>query len=409
MTFPEFLQNPSIKNFTRLFKGDRYIWGVIAFLTIVSLVAVYSGSGKNVIKYNSIFSPLIKSVVYIIIAWVVMYNVHKLKYRELKVSGIILLLLIVLIFLQGFISVMSITAGKTIRDISIPGIGFRIQPTDFTKLTLVAYLAHFLANKIHNLKQDVSEFNIPIAVSILVIGFLGIVNVSSALIMTVSVLFMFFLGQAPKLVFRRFFLVLLIAGAIGAVFSTRSDTVKNRIKSFGHTVAPKLIPPLNDTEKGSLRKQQEAQMQGDLAAAAIVQGGIFGKGPGNSEIKLLLPEAENDFIYAVIMEEYGVWGGFLVLLCYLIILFRVQLIIKNSRDPLGGLLAGGLAFVIVLQAFVNICVSVGLIPVTGQNLPFVSSGGTSLVAFAAAFGLILSISRDSEPPTMPQSNPSLGF
>jgi cell division protein FtsW len=263
----------------------------------------------------------------------------------------------------------------------VPGTGFTIQPSDFAKIALIMYVARILSQK-QDLLSNYKEAYMPVILATAAICFLIVpANFSTAAILLTTSAILMFIGRIPVR-----FLLLTLAGAIllFVIFlqvmkvldvEGRRGTWGSRIENFMN----------RDDENVD-------NFQVNRAKVAIVNGGLFGRGPGNSIQKEKLPQANSDFIYAIIIEEYGLIGGIVVLVLYLWLLFRTSLIVRRSSRTFAALVSIGLCMIIVFQAMVNMAVAVNLVPVTGQPLPYISNGGSSVLFTSIALGVILSVS-----------------
>ncbi|MEN8158264.1 MAG: FtsW/RodA/SpoVE family cell cycle protein [Bacteroidota bacterium] len=363
----------------RYIKGDRIIWMVILILLVISLLSVYSSTGSLAYQHRegNTFFYLFRQLKFILLGLLIIFFVHLVPYRVFsRVSGVVLYLAIPLL-------ILTLVAGKNINEatrwLQIPGTGLTIQTSDFAKIALVMYLAKVLSvnqNNISNFKDVFGKVSMAI---ILICALILPANFSTAAILFATSFSLMFVGRIPVkylalMVFTGLFaLTVFVGGSLLLNQEGRIATWKNRIENYA--------------------SGEGESYQADQAKVAIVQGGLFGKGPGNSTQRNLLPHPYSDFIYAIIIEEYGsLLGGVFVLALYLWLFFRAGMIIRRSRSTYGAFLAFGLSMGLVLQAFVNMAVAVGLVPVTGQTLPLVSMGGSSIFFTSMATGMILSVS-----------------
>lgn len=357
-------------------KGDRWIWLIVILLSIISMLAVYSSSGTLAFKQGkSIEAILFKHMLMIFAGIALMYISHKLDYRYY--AGISKLLMVITIPLLAYTLFFGSHINGASRWIAIPGTGFSFQTSDLAKLALITYLARMLSRKQENIK-DVKESFVPIMGAVcIVFALIGPANLSTGLMLFgVSVLLLIIGRVSVKQIAVVCALgVVLLAGML--MFGGRKNTHGSRMKMFLH-------PELASADQ---------LYQSNHAKVAIATGGLFGKGPGNSTERNFLPEAFSDEIYAIIVEEYGLIGGFAVVAIYLFLLYRCVKIVTKAPKAFGALLAAGLSFSLTIQAFANMAVAVGLGPVTGVPLPLVSMGGTSILFTSIAFGIILSVSR----------------
>ena len=365
----------------RSIKGDRWIWLIVILLSLISLLSVYSAIGSLAYKRGvADESILIKHLAMIIGGIVLMYISHKLDYRYY--SGISKLLMYITIPLLLYTLAFGSRINEASRWIAIPGTGLCFQTSDLAKLALITYLARSLSRKQENIK-DVKQSFIPIMGAVCVVFVLiAWANMSTALMLFGVSILLLIMGRISV----KQIAVVMLAGSVllaGVVFlGPRKHLYVTRINTFMH---PEVANP-------------DKSFQADHAKIAIATGGLFGKGPGKSSEVNYLPEAYSDEIFAIIVEEYGMVGGIVLISIYLFLLYRCIKIVTRAPKAFGALLAAGLSFSLTIQAFANMAVAVGLGPVTGVPLPFVSMGGTSMLFTSIAFGIILSVSRDIDEP-----------
>ncbi len=361
-------------------KGDIWIWMVVAFLSLVSLLAVYSSTGTLAYKFQSGNTEyyLFKHLSLMIVGLALMWFAHLIDYRYYSRISQILLFISIPLLLYTLLFGNEINQAS--RWITIPFTGQTFQSSDLAKLALIMYLARELSRRQENIKDFKKSF-VPILLSVCaVIGLIAPANFSTALMLFGTSCLIMLIGRIS---FRQIFLSGVAVGLILLVvifFGPRRETYRSRINTFMST---EQVDP-------------DKSFQSDQSKIAIATGGIFGKGPGNSSQRNYLPHPYSDFIFSIIIEEYGLVGGALVILAYLFFLFRSIKIITKAPKAFGALLACGLSFSLVIQAFANMAVAVNLMPVTGVPLPLVSMGGTSILFTSIAFGIILSISRNIE-------------
>ncbi|GCC53199.1 cell division protein [Chryseotalea sanaruensis] len=356
-------------------QGDKVIWAVVFALSMISILVVYSSIGT--LAFKRTVSPekfLLTHTMHVFIGLAAMWFAHKVDYRYYsKLSKIALLVSVPLL-------IYTFTNGTTINDaarwIQIPLIGTSFQPSDFASLALIVNLASMLAKRQQNI-DDIKESLIPILFWCgIICGLIALTNLSTAVLLLITCMLIMFIGRVPARYLAMLVFVGLLFGALAVAFGVRGETAKNRIKNF-----------VNGTE---------LPFQAKHARIAIATGGVAGKGPGNSDQRNILPHPYSDFVYAIVIEEYGMIGGIVVLLLYLILLHRGMKAAYNSERAFGGLLSAGLSFDLVCQAMVNMGVVVGLGPITGQPLPLISMGGTSMVFTGLALGIVLSVSRGEQ-------------
>jgi cell division protein FtsW len=368
-------------------KGDKTIWAIVAALAIFSFMPVYSASTNlvYVVGSGSTLGYLVKHMVLLIMGFAIIYGVHKIPYRYFS-GGSVLMLPIVIVLL-----VFTLSQGTTIgganasRWIRIPFVGIGFQTSTLAGLVLMVFVARYLArNKEKEIKFKESLLQLWLPVSIVLILILP-ANFSTTAILFIMILGLVFMGGYPlkyiSLILGVGILALaffvLIAKAFPDVMPNRVQTWQNRIESFSD-------------EKGKEVYQVEK------AKIAIATGGALGVGPGKSVQKNFLPQSSSDFIYAIIVEEYGLLGAILIVLVYFLLLFRIFVVLKKSTTIFGTLLVIGVGVPIVFQAIINMAVATNLFPVTGQTLPLISSGGTSIWMTCFALGMILSVSASKQ-------------
>ena len=366
--------NSNLKQqFEKYFKGDPVIWFVVFTLAILSVLTVYSAAGTLAFKkhHGNTEYFLIKQLLFVGISLFVMWLAHLVDYRYYsKISRFALIISVPFLLFSFFF-------GSKINDASrwltIPIINQTFQPSDLAKFALIANLAAMLAK--HQGKiDDIKNALIPMLLWCgAICGLIALSNMSTAMMMFATCLLLMYIGRVPLKYLAMLMLIGILAISLALAFGQRLGTFTNRIKSF--------LDP------------QETPFQLEQSYIAIATGGITGKGPGNSTQRNFLPHPYSDFIFAIIIEEYGLIGGTGVLALYLMLLYRGMITVANSQGAFGGLLSAGLCFLIVIQALINMGVAVGLGPITGLPLPLLSMGGTSLLFTGISIGIILSVSR----------------
>ncbi|MDF3076855.1 MAG: cell cycle protein [Sphingobacteriaceae bacterium] len=358
-------------------KGDRWIWLIVILLSLWSLLAVYSSTGTLAYKRGvGTETILMKHLMFIVGGIGLMYFSHLLDYRYY--AGISKILMIITIPLLLYTLVFGSSINEASRWVTIPIINQTFQTSDMAKLALITFLARTLTRKQENIK-DVKKAFLPIMGSVCAVFILiALANLSTALMLFGVSILLLIIGRISI----KQISIVCLAGLIlltGVVFlGPRRKTYVSRIEAFMH-------PEKADPDKS---------FQANQSKIAIATGGVFGKGPGNSTQRNFLPHPYSDFVFAVIVEEYGLIGALVLVSLYLVFLWRCILIVTRSPKAFGALLAAGLSFSLTIQAFANMAVAVGLGPVTGVPLPLVSMGGTSILFTSIAFGIILSVSRD---------------
>ncbi len=364
-------------------QGDKVIWFVVAFLSLFSILAVYSSTGTLAYRYQAGNTEyyVIKHFIILVMGLFLMFIAHKIKYTYYsRISQLALIIAVPLLFLTLF---MGTSINEANRWITLPVVNLSFQSSDLAKLALIMYIARILTKKQDQIKDFKGAF-LPVIIPILVVcGLILPANLSTAVVLFSTSVVLMFIGRvsmkyimAVVLTGVMFFSVF-IAILLNSPDTGRLYTWKSRIENFTD-------------------KENADTYQIDQAKIAIATGGIAGKMPGNSVQRNFLPQAYSDFIYAIIIEEYGLIGGGIVLMLYLILLFRGIRIAHRSPGTFGAFLAAGRTFSLVFQAMINMAVTVDLIPVTGQPLPLLSMGGTSLWFTSLAIGIIISVSRKVE-------------
>jgi len=367
-------------------RGDKAIWGIIALLALFSFLPVYSATAEQVFNKGASFGYLMtKQAVLWVLGFAIMFMVHRVPTHYFKGLSLIAMP-IVLILLAYTLTVKTEVGGVTAnRWIPIPGVGINFQTSTLASVVLMVWIARYLT-KIRDKEITFNESFLPLWVPvILVVGLILPANFSTAAIVGVMAFLLCFLGGYPlRYLLRIAGSGLLVAGMFlfvlftqpDAIPSSRAVTWKNRIENYWH---------------GKSAESQELT-QLDKAKMAIVEGGLIGKGAGKSVMKNILPESDSDFIFAIVVEEYGLIGGFALLFFYLLLLFRIVVVANGSKTVFSKLVVIGVGLPIVFQALVHMAVSVGLMPTTGQPLPLISRGGTSIWMTCLAIGIILSAS-----------------
>jgi len=371
-----------MKSVLKLFGGDKVIWILIVILTIYSGLAV-SSSIVSLVKEgsSSIGMHIIRHSTFLVAGWFIIYVTHLIPYKYYSIFA--QLLVLAAVFLLAYTLIRGKVLNQAPRWIET-GLGFTFQTSDFAKVALIIFVARYLSRNQDNILSLRKGF-LPVLVWItLVCGLILPANLSTAVILFAACIILMFIGRVRLLYIGGLLGVGLIMGlmvfliAKNSAENGRSTTWSNRIESF-------INPGEGDT------------FQSDRAKIAIANGGLFGKFAGHSTQKHSLPQAYSDFIFAIIIEEYGfLFGAIPLLFIYLTLLFRAAVIVKKCDRTFPAFLAIGLTIGLVLQALVNMGVAVGLLPVTGQPLPWISRGGTSILFTSLVFGIILGISRSLE-------------
>lgn len=373
-----------MNNLLQKTKGDKVIWTIVFFLSAVSLLAVYSSTGSLAYRVYSGHTEyyLFKQLSVLILGILIIYFAHRVNYTIYsRVAQIGFLLSIPLL-------IYTLAFGSNLNDasrwIKLPVINLTFQTSDIAKLALFMYVARQLSKK-QQVIEDFKKGFLPIILPVAVIcGLIMPANMSTALLLGASCMLLCFIGRVPLkylagMVAAGLVLVVLMFGIAKLTgMEGRTKTWLNRIESF------------------TSAETHEEPYQVQQAKIGIVNGGLLGKGPGNSTARNFLPHPYSDFIFAIILEEYGIFGAFLVMAAYLILLLRSIRIFKNCPYAFGAFLALGLSVTLVIQALMHMAVNVNLLPVTGLTLPLVSMGGSSVIFTSLAIGIILSVSRHVE-------------
>ena len=379
--------------FNKLFQGDRVIWMVVLILAFISLLAVYSATGtyaNSKFDGNNAF-VLLSHAKKLLFGLIVLYAVHLVKYTYY--SRFFQLAFWMSIPLLVYTMFFGADLNDAQRVFYLFGTSF--QTSDLAKIALIGYLARELTIRQDAIKDFQNAF-IPLMVPVLlVVGLIFPENFSTAAILFASSMVLLFVGRINFKYLMIFFGIALFAMSMyilivindNNIDDRRVGTWEKRIESFFRA-----NDELTDEQRSKIENEED--FQEIQAKIAIAGGGLWGKMPGNSTQRNFLPHPYSDFIFAIIVEEYGLIGGAFVVLLYLILFFRAIKITTEIPQSFGGFLVFGLSFMMVLQAMINMGVAVDILPVTGQPLPFVSMGGTSLMFTGCAFGMILSVSKE---------------
>lgn len=377
-----------MKNIFHYIQGDKGIWGIVAALAIFSFLPVYSASSNLAYLYGdgSTLPYLLKHGAHLILGFVILYGVHKIPHHYFKGLSLIALPVVFLLLVITMAEGTTIGGANASRWIRIPFVGITFQTSALAGVVLMTFVARYLSrikDKEVTFKESFFYLWLPV---FMLLALILPANFSTTAIFFSMIVMLVFVGGYPLkylgiilgagLLFLTLFM--LTAKAFPNIFPNRVDTWINRVENF--------------TDK----QDTEADYQIEKAKIAIVTGGIAGLGPGKSVQKNFLPQSSSDFIYAIIVEEFGLVGGISLMLVYLFLLFRIVVIAHKAPTIFGKLLVIGVGVPIVFRAIINMGVAVELFPVTGQNLPLVSSGGTSIWMTCLALGMVLSVSSKRE-------------
>lgn len=399
-----------------IFKGDKVIWMVFFFLCLVSVIEVFSASSSLTYKTGDYLSPVSKHLGILIIGIFLMLVTLNIKCRYFKLATPILLIVSV------FTLFLVLIAGHSVNGAGrwLSFFGMQFQPSEIAKGTMVLATAQILSAMQTDHGADRHAFKYILIVWAVMVPMIGRENLSTAVLLSFVVFLMMVIGRVPVRQLMKVVaaVVLLVVIAISSVMAFGDEkgaqdsqqTMTEAVARNGKTVQPKHTGSLHrmDTWKARIynfldhkyvppeKVDLDKDAQTSYANIAIASSGFLGKGPGNSEERDFLPQAFSDYIYAIIIEETGLLGAFFVAMLYIILLFRTGRIANRCENNFPAFLAMGLALLLVIQALFNMCVAVGIVPVTGQPLPLVSKGGTSSIINCIYIGVILSVSRTAK-------------
>lgn len=371
------------KNIFKHIKGDRAIWAIVSVLAIFSFMPIYSASTNlvYVVGNGSTIGHLMKHLILLITGFGVIYIVHKIPYRYFSGSAVLMMPIIIILLVFTLMQGRVIGGANASRWINIPFVGIGFQTSTLAGLVLMVYVSRYLAkNKERFISFQESILQLWIPVSIVLILVLP-ANFSTAAILFTMILLLVFIGGYPlkyilyvlSIGMLLLLLFILIAKAFPQAMPNRVNTWESRIEGF-------------------FKSDEKENYQVEKAKIAIATGGIVGRGPGKSVQKNFLPQSSSDFIYAIIIEEYGLLGAVIIAFIYFLLLLRILITAKKATTVFATLMVLAVGIPIVFQAMVNMAVAVNILPVTGQTLPLISSGGTSIWMTCFALGMILSVS-----------------
>jgi cell division protein FtsW len=377
-----------LKEVFKNIKGDKAIWAVVGLLAIFSFMPVYSASSNLAYLYGdgNTFKFLIKHFAHLLLGFAILYGVHKIPYHYFRGLSIIAFPVVVILLLVTMAQGTTIDGANASRWIRVPFVGVTFQTSTLAGVVLMTYVARYLSRvkeKTITFKESLIPLWLPVFV---VLALILPANFSTTAMIFAMVVLLVFMGGYPL----RYLGIVLGAGllmltlfvftakAFPGLFDNRVDTWISRVESFTD------------------REDTEGDYQIKQAKIAIASGGFTGVGPGKSVQKNFLPQSSSDFIYAIIVEEFGLVGAFSLMGLYLLLLFRLVIVAHKATSVFGKLLVIGVGLPIVFQALINMAVAVELFPVTGQTLPLISSGGTSIWVTCLALGMVLSVSAKRE-------------
>lgn len=376
-----------MKKLLKNIEGDRAIWAVVSIMAIISFLPVYSASTNLVYVANNgtTTSHLLKHAFLIICGYLIIYGVHKVPYRYFSGGSILALPLVVVLLIYTLMQGTTISGANASRWLNIPILGIGFQTSTLAGLVLMVYVARYLSrqkDKVIVFKESILQLWLPIAITLL---FILPANFSTTAIIFSMILLLCFIGGYPFKYLASVVgigvvvltLFVLTAKAFPNVMPNRVDTWISRIDNFSN-------------------KNSEEGYQVEKAKIAIATGGIHGLGPGKSVQKSFLPQSSSDFIFAIIVEEFGLIGAGVIIILYIFFFIRILIVAKKATTIFGSLVVIGVGFPIIFRAIINMAVAVNLFPVTGQTLPLFSSGGTSIWMTCIGIGIILSVSANKE-------------
>ena len=378
-------------------KGDKVIWAIVILLTMISILVVYSSVGSLAVRQNkSTESYLFKQIFYIGLGVIIIYFAHRVNYTFYsKIASILFLISIPLLL-------YTLKFGSDINDanrwIKLPVINLTFQTSDLAKLALFMYLSRLLSRRqgvIKDFKKGFLPLIIPVAIICI---FIAPANLSTAVLIGGIALMLMFIGRVKvKHILMVVGLALIPVLFLVSISMSYYDKEAHQAKDLPAVFSVARLPTwVSRVQSFMYADKEDASYQIQQSKIAISTGGFFGKGPGKSTQRNFLPHPYSDFIYAIIIEEYGLFGGLVILLIYLLFLYRSIRIFKRCPYAFGAFLAIALSFTLVIQALVNMAVTVNIFPTTGVTLPLISMGGSSLLFTCFAIGIILSVSRNVE-------------
>lgn len=372
-----------MKELLKRVKGDRVIWAVVVILSFVSLLAVYSATGSLAYKHDQNANYyLVKQVIILGLGLIFIYLIHRVNYKKFARVAVLFYLISIPLLIYTLFFGVKLNEGS--RWIALPFTGITIQTSALAQLALFMFLARMLSIK-QNVIKDFKKGFIPVLIPVLITAALiAPANLSTALMIGITCCILFFIGRVQV----KHIALLMFAGVIGGLllFAVSKATGFGRAATW-----EKRITDFMGSDEDGAEKEDVYQVL--HAKIAIANGGVTGLGPGNSKQRNFLPHSYSDFIYAIIIEEYGLIGGAMIVFLYLLFLWRSILIFKRCPYAFGAFLAVGLSTTLVFQAMLNMAVNVHLVPVTGLTLPLISMGGSSVWFTSIAIGVILSVSR----------------
>lgn len=381
------------ENKYELLKGDKVLWSVILLISFFSVFPVYSASSnlEFIVNNGTTTSHLLKHIFFVVLGLVIMRSVGMVKYEHIgKLSSILLGILVILLGVTSFTG-QQIDGASASRWLKIPGTPISFQPSSFAYLFLIIYLCRYLTKTIKRERLPLENIMYIFGPVLLVFVLVAKDNGSTALMILVVSLAVMLIGQLRKTYIFGFIGISGLAIGIFMFVALKTDLIQN---NRVHTWMSRIEVFMNSKKENQIENEIDKAKNYQImqAKAAIVHGGITGMGPGKSALKQMLPQSASDFIFAIIVEEYGFIGAVFLIALYLIMIIRIVMIASKMPAFFGSLLVLSLGIMIFVQLSVNIAVAVNLIPVTGQPLPLISYGGTSMLVTYFQLGIILNIS-----------------
>jgi cell division protein FtsW len=378
-----------MKELIHSLKGDKVIWAFVALLALFSFMPVFSASSNLAyMRHGSgnALTYLLKHGAQVFVGFFILYKIHKVPYHYFRTISRLLLPVVWILLIYTLLKGTIIDGANASRWIQIPFIGITFQTSTLASIVLYVFVARYLSKSRETpitFQNSLWDLWTPVFITVILIL---PANLSTAALIFSMVLMLAFIGKYPL----KYIGIIVGAGIIGLTFfilvaKAFPDAFPNRVDTW-----------INRIDNFTSDKPDEDDYQIEKAKIAIASGGVYGLGPGKSVQKNFLPQSSSDFIYAIIVEEYGLFGGILVLFMYLLLLFRFVVAAHKSNSLFGKLVVIGLGFPIIFQAMTNMAVAVELLPVTGQTLPLISSGGSSIWMTCIALGIILSVTKKEE-------------
>ncbi len=357
-------------------QGDRVIWAVTIVLSLLSILVVYSAA--STLAYRAYGGAteyvLLKHTLLVGLGFVATYLCHKVPYHYYsRLSRLALLASVPLLIITWQFGT---TLNEASRWISVPLTGITFQPADLARLALITNIASMLSKRQMTIKDYQSDLTPLMIWTGIICGLIGLTDWSGASLLFITCMLLLFIGRVPMKYLGMMLVVGALAGMFAFTFGQRGETVSSRLRTY-----------LSDSD---------TPFQAEQAYIALASGGLTGNGAGKSIQRNFLPHPYSDFIFAIIVEEYGLMGALIIISLYLILLYRGMVTASQTKRAFGGLLAAGLTFSLVVQALVNMSVVVGILPITGLPLPLLSMGGTSLLFTGMTLGMVLSVSRTEQ-------------